>query len=202
LKEKFVWLKLFGVLFCMAGNITTIFKDSHKDSLSSEEYPTSMNYVFGDFVAFFAAFMYGVYTTAIQKLIPNEESVSISLFFGFLGMINFVCLMPFILLFHYTGIESLGNLTTELVFLMSLKGLFDNVLADYLWARAILLTSPTVATVGLSLTVPFAILSDYIFHGTTPNIVTILASSLVILGFMLINVSTKRHKLQSRLSSD
>ena len=28
------------------------------------------------------------------------------------------------------------------------KGLFDNVLSDYLWARAVLLTSPTVASVG------------------------------------------------------
>lgn len=28
------------------------------------------------------------------------------------------------------------------------KGVFDNVLSDYLWARAVLLTSPTVTTVG------------------------------------------------------
>lgn len=41
-----------------------------------------------------------------------------------------------------------------------LNGLCDNVLSDYLWARAIVLTSPTVATVGLSLTIPLAFLSD------------------------------------------
>ena len=27
----------------------------------------------------------------------------------------------------------------------ALQGLFDNVLADYLWARAVMLTSPTVS---------------------------------------------------------
>ena len=36
------------------------------------------------------------------------------------------------------------------------KGLFDNVLSDYLWARAVLLTSPTVASVGLSMQIPMA----------------------------------------------
>ena len=40
------------------------------------------------------------------------------------------------------------------------KGLMDNVLADWLWARAVLLTSPTAATVGLSLTVPLAFAAD------------------------------------------
>ena len=34
-----------------------------------------------------------------------------------------------------------------------LKGLFDNVLSDYFWARAVVLTSATVATVGLGLTI-------------------------------------------------
>ena len=36
------------------------------------------------------------------------------------------------------------------------KGLLDNVLSDYLWARAVLLTSPTVASVGLSMQIPMA----------------------------------------------
>ena len=35
-------------------------------------------------------------------------------------------------------------------------GTFDNVLSDYFWARAVMLTSPTAATVGLTLTVPIA----------------------------------------------
>ena len=36
----------------------------------------------------------------------------------------------------------------------------NNVLSDYLWARAVVLTTPTVATVGLSLTIPLAFISD------------------------------------------
>lgn len=36
------------------------------------------------------------------------------------------------------------------------QGLLDNVLSEYLWATAVLLTSPSVATVGLALTVKLA----------------------------------------------
>lgn len=188
LREPFRWLKLAGVVFCMAGNMTTILNDSGSDGDSG-----ASDHALGDLVALFAAFMYGVYTTAIRRLIPDDESVSISLFFGFLGVINFVGLLPIVLAFHYSGIESLAGLTAEILLLIGIKGLFDNVLSDYLWARAVLLTSPTVATVGLSLTVPLAIVADYVFHRMAPTLVTLAASALVIVGFVLINVSTKNH---------
>lgn len=42
--------------------------------------------------------------------------------------------------------------------LFSSQGMADNVLSDTLWAKAVMLTSPAAATVGLSLTVPLAIL--------------------------------------------
>lgn len=188
LREPFKWLKVLGVALCMAGNISTIFNDSTSGGDGAADH------VLGDLVALFSAFMYGVYTTTIRRLIPNEESVSISLFFGFIGVINFVCLLPFVLLFHFSGIESLSGLTFEILGLIAIKGLFDNALSDYLWARAVLLTSPTVATVGLSLTVPLAILADFVFHQSAPTPVTLLASVLVLSGFVFINVSTKNHK--------
>ncbi|KAE9125497.1 hypothetical protein PF010_g5607 [Phytophthora fragariae] len=196
LKEPFVWLKLAGVILCMAGNISTIFNDEGADDRA--------DHVVGDLVALFAAFMYGVYTTAIRRLIPDDESVSISLFFGFIGVINMVCLLPFVLTFHYTAVESLSGLTLEILLLIGVKGLFDNVLSDYLWARAVLLTSPTVATVGLSLTVPLAIVADFWFHGMLPTHVTLLASALVISGFVLINVGTKQnqHEYHPQRSTD
>ena len=43
---------------------------------------------------------------------------------------------------------------------MARAGLFDNALADYLWSKAVLLVGPTIATVGLSLQVPLAMVVD------------------------------------------
>ncbi|CAI5727537.1 hypothetical protein KXD40_005623 [Peronospora effusa] len=193
LEESFVWMKLAGVVFCMAGNISTIFNDGGTDGGGTTDH------VLGDVVALFAAFMYAVYTTTIRQLIPDDESVSISLFFGIIGIINMVCLLPFVLAFHYSSIESLSDLSLEIVLLIGVKGLFDNVLSDYLWARAVLLTSPTVATVGLSLTVPMAIVADFWCHNMLPTNVTLVASALVIFGFILINVGTKQNLQESYL---
>ncbi|KAI9911857.1 hypothetical protein PsorP6_009674 [Peronosclerospora sorghi] len=100
-----------------------------------------------------------------------------------------VCLFPFVVIFHYSSIES-----RDFALLIGAKGLFDNVLSDYLWARAVLITSPTVATVGLSLTVPLAIVADFWFHGVLPTNITLLASALVIYGFVLINVGTRQNR--------
>ncbi|KAG6403151.1 hypothetical protein SASPL_135368 [Salvia splendens] len=40
------------------------------------------------------------------------------------------------------------------------KGLLNNVVSDYLWAKAVLLTTTTVASAGLSIQVPLAIIVD------------------------------------------
>jgi len=67
------------------------------------------------------------------------------------------------------------------------------VLGDYLFARAVLLTSPTVANVGMSITIPLAILSDAIssyFYDTGAyqlSASTAIGAVLVILGFVVVN---------------
>lgn len=73
---------------------------------------------------------------------------------GFLGGFNAAALLPLVLVLHYAGIENLTALTAKIFFFIVMKGLFDNVLSDMLWARSIMLTSPTVATVG-ACNVPF-----------------------------------------------
>lgn len=69
----------------------------------------------------------------------------------------------------------------------------DDVLGDYLFARAVLLTSPTVANVGMSITIPLAILSDaissyyYDSEGYQLEASTAIGALLVILGFIVVN---------------
>ncbi|GAB9465047.1 hypothetical protein Gpo141_00002467 [Globisporangium polare] len=187
LKERFSWMKLLGVVLCMAGNISTLANDSSSGQA---------DHLWGDLVALIGAIMYGVYTTSIRKLIPDNSGISISLFFGFLGLFSLVGLAVFVAIFDATGVESLRNLTPEIIGLLFVQGLLNNVLADYLWAVAILYTSTTVATVGLSLTVPMAILSDWIVHGLSPSYVTVISSVLVLGGFVVISLSTRKDQLQ------
>ena len=49
------------------------------------------------------------------------------------------------------GVQPLDTVSAAAYRWTAAKGLVDNVLSDYLWAVAVLLTSPSVATVGMSL---------------------------------------------------
>lgn len=65
--------------------------------------------------------------------------------------------------------------------------MFDNVLSDLLWAKAILLTSTTVATAGLTIQVPLAAIVDTL-TGNAPPILDYIGAAAVMVGFAGINI--------------
>jgi hypothetical protein len=74
-------------------------------------------------------------------------------------------------------------------------GLLDYVLADYLWARAVLLLGPTPATLGLSIQVPIATALDVALgrpawlKGPRPAALTLGGSALILGGFVCITAA-------------
>lgn len=118
-------------------------KNVHKDTL------------LGDGLALAGAALYGAYGTGLRLVHPVDSYV----LFGYLGATNALLFAPPIAIYGFlTG--SFASLTLVNVGLVILKGLFDNALSDFLWAKAVVLTSPTLATLGLSLTVPLAFCID------------------------------------------
>lgn len=63
----------------------------------------------------------------------------------------------------------------------------DNVLSDYLWAKAVLLTTTTVATAGLTIQVPLAAIVDSV-TGNAPNVMDYVGAGAVMVGFAGINI--------------
>jgi solute carrier family 35, member F5 len=63
----------------------------------------------------------------------------------------------------------------------------DNVLSDYLWAKAIHLTTTTVATAGLTIQVPIAAVIDSI-TGHAPHLLDYVGAAAVLVGFAGINI--------------
>jgi solute carrier family 35 protein F5 len=81
------------------------------------------------------------------------------------------------------------NLTLVVFGYLVAKGMLDNVLSDYLWARAVMLTSATVATVGLGLTIPLAFFSDWFMgNADVVNTQSICGAVSVLIGFTLVNI--------------
>jgi solute carrier family 35, member F5 len=201
LKEPFRWMKLFGVFITLGGAVMVAYSDRSNHSGTDKWW--------GDALALFSAVCYAFYTLLIKKLVPDEDDqaapspeanntaastppprISMQVFFGFLGVANAVLLAPVVGVLQGLGVEDQAKgLPLSFIGLMLLKGLFDNVISDLLWARAIQLTSPTIATVGLSLTIPLAMTSDLIFKGKVPPGLLIGGSIAVAIGFLLVTVS-------------
>ncbi|XP_057773468.1 uncharacterized vacuolar membrane protein YML018C isoform X3 [Salvia miltiorrhiza] len=151
LGEKFTWLKLISVLLCMGGVIIVSLGDS--GSGSSEVAP---NPALGDILSLLSAAFYSVYITLIRQKLPDEDDkvqgrVSMAHFLGFLGLFNLLIFFPVALILELSKLGLFNTLTGKQFGLIVGKGLLDNVVSDYLWAKAVLLTTTTVATAGLSI---------------------------------------------------
>jgi len=84
-------------------------------------------------------------------------------------------------------------LTWRVVAILVGNGLINNVLSDYLWGRSVVLTSATVATVGLAITIPCALLSDTILHPGLGSLTvwSVCGASCIVIGFVCVNIYHK-----------
>jgi solute carrier family 35, member F5 len=179
----------------------------------------SSHHRLGDVLGIVSAVGYGAYAVQTRLLCPHREDLySMQLILGYIGLFNMTVLSPMALYCYYELMKTTTGTTTTtatttiledgskndsspsshhltwlvLGFLV-LKGLFDNVLSDYLWLRAVILTNATVATVGLGLTIPLALLSDIVLLGHkstawTPG--SIGGALTVMAGFVFVNVGS------------
>jgi solute carrier family 35, member F5 len=79
-------------------------------------------------------------------------------------------------------------------------GFFDDVISDYLWARSVLLTSPTVAAVGLTMTIPMALLVDY--FTVTVTLKALIGAACVLVGFVVVNIDCGMHGYRDNHRND
>nr|ACU22694.1 unknown [Glycine max] len=186
LGERFTWLKLFSVLLCMTGTIIVSLGDSQSGLAT-----VASNPLLGDIFALASAGLYAVYITLIRKKLPDDDGksgeASTAQFLGFLGLFNVLIFLPVALILHFIKKESFSTLTWKQLGLIIGKGLLDNVLSDYLWAKAVLLTSTTVATAGLTIQVPLAAIVDTL-TGNAPRFMDYLGAIAVMIGFTGINI--------------
>jgi solute carrier family 35 protein F5 len=107
-----------------------------------------------------------------------------------MGLVNLLVLVPLIpILVSLSAIPSPASLglTPSTVGFLVFIGIVNNVLSDYLWARAVIYTSATVATIGLTLTVPLGILTDFL-DGSGITGMRVAGAAGIVLGFMLVNI--------------
>lgn len=208
--ERFSCWKLLGVLFGMAGCVLTGLHDARAgdggDSRmrfllgdmidtddNNENDHTDDLHVWGDVLSVISAAFYGIYTVMVRLLCPRDESLmSMQLFLGYVGLWNMLALSPIAI--YQLGIAKSVTLSGWVFGCLVLNGLFNNVISDYLWARSVILTSATVASVGLGLTIPLAFVSD-VFLGVEDvlNLESVLGAGFVLFGFVLVNIGETKN---------
>lgn len=144
---------------------------------------------FGNALCVIAAALYAGYTAAIRWALPDDPETSMLLFLGLLGLVNLLGVGLIVLVgatFFGAFRDVFAECTASAFALVVAKGLVDNVLSDYLWARAVLLTSPTTASVGLSMQIPLAAVTEVLLgHANWLKNASSAAAMLVGCGFVV-----------------
>ncbi|SAM06402.1 hypothetical protein [Absidia glauca] len=144
----------------------------------------------GDILALLGAVFYGCYTTMLKVRIGDEDRIDMPLFFGFVGAFNVLLLWPLFPLLDWLGIETFQLPFNSTLWVMVLLNAFiGTFLSDYLWLLAMLMTSPLVVTLGISLTIPLALFGDVVFKHFVPQCQYALGALLVVIGFFSVNMS-------------
>jgi len=178
--ESFSWMAFFGVILSVGGTTLTTVTDA-QDELSGA--------LKGDIIAIMASLAYAIYTIQVKWLIPEDENVfSMQLLLGYIGLVCFVPLLP-----AFVYYASSNHLTLGLFGLILIKGTMDFLITDYLLFQSILLTNATIATVGLGLTIPMALVTDYVLHGDF-DWFSLFGAILVSIGFLMVNLVDSNNK--------
>lgn len=183
--EKFSQRKLLAIFGSLAGIVLISTQDSASEDENNSLSTGSI--VLGDLMSLSSAAIYGLYTTLLKVRIGDESRINMQIFFGFVGAWNTILLWPVLIFLHLSGAERLEMPPSSFVWLILLGNSLVTFFSDYLWIVTILLTSPLVVTMGLSGTIPLAVIGDIIFNDVHVSIWYLLGAILVGSAFFVIN---------------
>ncbi|PVI04271.1 hypothetical protein DM02DRAFT_716407 [Periconia macrospinosa] len=193
--ERFTLRKFIGVCASLAGVIliSTIDVSGETDEhRGSFPHKTPRELAIGDTMAFVSAVLYGFYAVFMKKRISDESKVNMPLFFGFVGTINVVVLWPVMALLHATRIEPFALPPSGKILTIVLVNSASSLVSDFCWAYSMLLTSPLIITVGLTLTIPLSLVGQIVLDKQYSSPLYWVGAAVMVLSFVFINQEDKR----------
>ncbi|KAJ7169992.1 hypothetical protein C8R46DRAFT_895889 [Mycena filopes] len=196
--EMLTLAKIAAVLTRFVGVLLVSLSDSVQPRQPANPTELAPRPILGDSLALISAVFYCVstysphslYVILLKVRLRSESRVDMQLFFGFVGLFNILSCWPIGIFLHLTGIETFelphGSAVAALAINMAIT-----LSSDYLYVLAMLKTTPLVVTVGLSLTIPLAVIGDFILGRFTRGQV-IFGALLVLLSFVVVGIRQRK----------
>jgi solute carrier family 35 protein F5 len=188
--ERFTLRKFIGVCASLSGVVLISMVDvsgETDENRGSFPHKTPRELAIGDVMAFVSAVLYGFYAVFMKKRIGDESRVNMPLFFGLVGLWNTFLLWPGFFILHFTGVENFELPPTKKILIIVLVNSASSLVSDFCWAYSMLLTSPLIVTVGLSLTIPLSLVGQIVLDAQYASIWYWVGALIVVLSFVFIN---------------
>ncbi|KAG9017782.1 hypothetical protein FRB93_004593 [Tulasnella sp. JGI-2019a] len=200
--ERFTLWKLgaasvssLGVLLVSLADSGSTIKEVPLSDVSTSNPPL------GDCLTLLSGLFWALYVTLLKVSIRIESRVNMQLFFGFVGVINIVTLWPIGVLLHLTGAEPFQWPTSGDIRTMIVINMFITFSSNYMYLIAMLKTTPLVVTIGLSLTIPVAVLGDWLMLGIAKSVQTLVGATLVIGAFVALGIEGSQSQSEALLDN-
>jgi len=196
--------KIGAVVTSLAGSILVASSDS-RSGLPTKPAPPINNFaaeapdnhaprlLLGDLLALLSAMFYALYVILLKVRIREESRIDMQLFFGFVGLINILCCWPMGFVLHFIGAERFELPTTRQAVIAILLNMGITLSSDFIYVLAMLKTTPLVVTVGLSLTIPLAVIGDFVLARPARGQV-IFGAALVLISFVAVGIQSSETK--------
>ena len=142
----------------------------------------------GDLISILSAAIYSLYTVLLTKYTRRDGNISMLMMLSFMGFFTAISAWPGFFILHFTKLEPFHVPSLKSFIMLTLNGLIGTVLSDFLWAKGVVLTTPLIGTLSLSLSVPLSIVADMVL-GKDFNWVYFAGAALVFVGFIAANLT-------------
>ncbi|XP_033628995.1 solute carrier family 35 member F5-like isoform X1 [Asterias rubens] len=177
--DKFTLTKFVSVLISVSGIAMVSFSKTNQDQETLKV---------GSLWALAGALLYAIYLVMLKRRVDNEDSLDLPMFFGFVGLFNFVLIWPGLIILHVANWETLEMPSVKVWLYLALNGIVGTVISEFLWLWGCFLTSSLIATLALSLTLPISIFLDMYLSGVSFSLLFFVGAVPIFVSFFAVSI--------------